>query len=191
MKEVKKSAENSKTTTAKKNGAKVDEKPAAKAATAKTVTTKTATAKTASKPAKDEPKEKTATKPATEKVATKSAKEEPQKKTAATKTATPKTTTKPAKKEVVVEEVVDDRLAANDEVDEVGEEKKNANRPKNYHISLRLDGKWQVKLGKGEKALKLFDTQAQAIAFAKEKAKNQDGHITIHKVDGKIRKQKY
>lgn len=62
---------------------------------------------------------------------------------------------------------------------------------KNYHISLRPDGKWQVKLSKGGKAIKLFDTQVEAIAFAKARAKSQDGHITIHKVDGKIRKQKY
>ena len=45
---------------------------------------------------------------------------------------------------------------------------------KNYHISLREDGKWQVKAGKAEKALKLFE-----------------GNITIHKKDGKIRKQNY
>lgn len=64
-------------------------------------------------------------------------------------------------------------------------------RPKNYHISLRSDGKWQVKLQKGAKPLKLFNTQAEAIAFAKEKARNQEGSITIHKVNGQIRKQKY
>ncbi len=62
---------------------------------------------------------------------------------------------------------------------------------KNYHVSSRDDGKWQVKLSNGARPLKLFDTQAEAIAFAKEKAKNQDGYITIHKVDGKIRKQRY
>ncbi len=72
------------------------------------------------------------------------------------------------------------------------DEDKNAKaRPKNYHVSLRDDGKWQVKLSKGGRALKLFDTQAEAIDFAKAKAKNQDGYITIHKTDGKIRKQKY
>ena len=61
-----------------------------------------------------------------------------------------------------------------------------------YHISKRKDdGKWQVKCANGERALKLFDTQAEAIVFAKEKAKNQEGSISIHKVDGKIRKQKY
>ena len=64
-------------------------------------------------------------------------------------------------------------------------------RPRNYHVSFREDGKWQVKFAKGSKALKLFDTQAEAIAFAKEKAENQDGSITIHKKDGKIRKQRY
>ena len=57
-----------------------------------------------------------------------------------------------------------------------------------YLISKRkTDGKWQVKFANGERALKLFDTQLEAIAYAKEKAKNQDGSISIHKVDGKIR----
>ena len=70
----------------------------------------------------------------------------------------------------------------------MAEEKKT----KIYHISKRKeDGKWQVKFANGERALKLFDTQAEAIVFAKEKAKNQNGSISIHKVDGKMRKQKY
>ena len=63
---------------------------------------------------------------------------------------------------------------------------------KNYHVSLRAsDGKWQVKFANGQKAIKLFDTQAQAIEFAKALAESQEGLITIHKVDGKIRKQDY
>ena len=52
---------------------------------------------------------------------------------------------------------------------------------KNYHISKRDDGKWQVKLAGGEKAIKLFDTQAEAIDYAKSVAENQEGNITIHK----------
>ena len=60
-----------------------------------------------------------------------------------------------------------------------------------YHISLNADGKWQVKGEKAEKALKLFDTQKEAIAYAKTVAGNQEGNIVIHKVDGKIRKQDY
>ena len=58
-------------------------------------------------------------------------------------------------------------------------------------MAHRPDGKWQVKFAKGEKAIKLFDTQAEAIAYAKKLAENQDGNITIHKKDGSIRKQKY
>lgn len=62
---------------------------------------------------------------------------------------------------------------------------------KRYHISLREDEKWQVKCEGAEKALKLFDTQKDAIAYAKSVADNQEGSIVIHKVDGKIRKTKY
>ena len=62
---------------------------------------------------------------------------------------------------------------------------------KNYHVAHRQDGKWQVKFAKGERAIKLFDTQEEAIAYAKKLAANQDGRITIHKKDGSIRKQKY
>ena len=63
---------------------------------------------------------------------------------------------------------------------------------KTYHISKRKeDGKWQVKFASGQKAIKLFDTQAEAIDYAKKLADNQDGSISIHKLDGKIRKQNY
>lgn len=62
---------------------------------------------------------------------------------------------------------------------------------KNYHIKKRDDGKWEVELAKGRKAIKLFSTQKEAIEFAKTRAGNNEGNITIHKVDGKIRKQKY
>lgn len=62
---------------------------------------------------------------------------------------------------------------------------------RNYHVAKRPDGKWQVKFAGGEKAIKLFSTQAEAIAYAKKLAENQDGSISIHKKDGKLRKQKY
>lgn len=61
-----------------------------------------------------------------------------------------------------------------------------------YHISKRKeDGMWQVKFAKGQKAIKLFKTQEEAIKYAKQLANNQDGSISIHKVDGKTRKQNY
>lgn len=61
-----------------------------------------------------------------------------------------------------------------------------------YHISKRKeDGKWQVKFASGEKAIKLFDTQAEAIKYTEKMSKNQDASMQIHKADGKIRKQDY
>lgn len=72
------------------------------------------------------------------------------------------------------------------------EEEKKASTKKNYHVSKRAeDGKWQVKFATGQKVIKLFDTQAEAIKYAQALAENQDGNVTIHKVDGKIRKQDY
>lgn len=71
------------------------------------------------------------------------------------------------------------------------ESKSSKDTAKNYHVAKRPDGKWQVKFAGGEKAIKLFDTQAEAIAYAKKLAVNQDGSISIHKKDGKMRKQKY
>ena len=62
---------------------------------------------------------------------------------------------------------------------------------RNYHVAHRADGKWQVKFAKGEKAIKLFDTQEEAIAYAKKLTANMGGNMTIHKKDGSIRKQKY
>ena len=40
----------------------------------------------------------------------------------------------------------------------------------------------------GQKAIKLFNTQAEAIVFAKKLAKSQEGSIRVHSVKGRIRK---
>lgn len=134
-------------------------------ATTKTTAKSTKTATKSAKPA-TKTAAKPATKPAT-KTATKPATKTATKPSSASKSAT--AAKKPAKSLPIQE-----------------------SRSKIYHISTRdEDGMWQVKLGKGERALKLFETQAEAIAFAKEKAGNQEGSIVIHKRDGKIRKQNY
>lgn len=65
------------------------------------------------------------------------------------------------------------------------EKKSNA---KTYHVAKRTDGKWQVKLANGQVAIKLFDTQKEAIEYAEKLAKNQEGSIRVHSVKGKIRK---
>lgn len=63
---------------------------------------------------------------------------------------------------------------------------------KKYHIAQRKeDDKWQVKAEGAEKALKLFNTQQEAIDYAKKVADNQEGYIIIHKKDGSFRKLTY
>lgn len=66
-----------------------------------------------------------------------------------------------------------------------------------YHISRNNDDKsefykqWRVRKSGSNKTIKFFKTQKEAIDYAKSLAKNADTDIVIHKVDGKIRKQKY
>ena len=70
---------------------------------------------------------------------------------------------KPAKKKVPAHEAVSNRI---------------------YHLAKREDGKWQVKFAGGEKAIKLFDTQKEALEYTKKMAKNQDGSVLIHNSRG-------
>ncbi|MDE6356365.1 MAG: DUF2188 domain-containing protein [Clostridia bacterium] len=75
---------------------------------------------------------------------------------------------------------------------EVKEEKPAKKAAKVYHISKRKeDGKWQIKAAGGEKAIKLFKTQKEAIDYCKTLADNQDASIMIHKEDGSFRKLTY
>lgn len=61
-----------------------------------------------------------------------------------------------------------------------------------YHISKRKeDGRWQIKIEGGAKAIKLFNTQAEAMDYGKTLAQNQDARIMLHKVDGSFRKLTY
>ena len=88
-----------------------------------------------------------------------------------------------SKDDVVIEE-------EDDSVEKTEEQQKKDARA--YHISRRKeDGKWIVRFGGSEKIICSYDTQVEAIARAKELAKRYDHRIVIHKVDGKIRKQKY
>lgn len=98
------------------------------------------------------------------------------------------------KKAEVKEEKVEvkEEKKAEQPKEEVEKEEKETVDYRVYHIAKRAkDGKWQVKFQKGQKAIKLFDTQAEAIEYAKTLANNQDGSIQIHKRDGSIRKQDY
>ena len=60
---------------------------------------------------------------------------------------------------------------------------------KAFHVSRRPDlNKWQVKATGSEKALKLFNTQKEAIEYANQLAKNQNVSVRVHSKEGKIRK---
>ena len=54
-----------------------------------------------------------------------------------------------------------------------------------YHVAKREDGKWQVKFAGGEKAIKLFDTQMEAVVYVKKMSKNQNGKMLVHNSKGK------
>ncbi len=56
-----------------------------------------------------------------------------------------------------------------------------------YHITKQPNGEWQVKLAGGKKAIKLFPTQREAIAFARGLVESRGGSYRIHSVKGKIR----
>ena len=103
-----------------------------------------------------------------------------------------KQTEEPVKKETKVEPAKTEPKKVAPKKVETKKDEEKKNMKKNYHVSRReKDGKWQVKFAKGEKAIKLFDTQAEAIAYAKDLAERNDGTHTIHKKDGKIRKKTY
>lgn len=62
-------------------------------------------------------------------------------------------------------------------------EKKEVNY-RNYHVVKRADGKWEVKFAGGEKAIKLFATQKEAVEYTKKMAENQGGSMLVHNSKG-------
>lgn len=54
-----------------------------------------------------------------------------------------------------------------------------------YHVAKRSDGKWAVKYAGGEKTIKLFATQAEAVDYTKKMSKNQGGAMLVHNSKGK------
>lgn len=62
------------------------------------------------------------------------------------------------------------------------EPKKEATRT--YHLVKRTDGKWEVKFAGGQKAIKLFNTQKEAIEYSKKMAANQGGSMLVHNSKG-------
>ena len=64
--------------------------------------------------------------------------------------------------------------------------------PKVYHISKRKDdNRWQIKAEGAARAIRLFNTQKEAIDYGKTLAENQGARVMIHKEDGSFRKLTY
>ena len=53
-----------------------------------------------------------------------------------------------------------------------------------YHVAKREDGKWVVKYAGGEKVIKTFDTQKEAVEYTKKMAENQEGKVLVHNSKG-------
>ena len=123
-------------------------------------------------PAKKEEKKVVAKAPAKKEEAKKAA---PAKKEEAKKAAPAKA---PAKKEETK------KAAPAKKAEPVKEEKQEISN-KIYHISKRKeDDMWQVKFAKGQKAIKLFNTQKEAIEYSKKMAENQGGSMLVHNSKG-------
>lgn len=60
---------------------------------------------------------------------------------------------------------------------------------KNQHITPHPDGGWQVKGAGNSKATIRTETQAEAIAVAREIARNQESELFIHGMNGRIRER--
>ena len=118
---------------------------------------------------------------------------------------------KPAPKKPLVKQAKPDKKKVDKKVEKKKEKKKEAPRkaakkpvkkvlpePKEatrtYHLVKRSDGKWEVKFAGGQKAIKLFATQKEAIEYSKQMAKNQGGSMLVHNSKGenkgRIKKKK-
>lgn len=60
-----------------------------------------------------------------------------------------------------------------------------ADAKKVYHVSKRAeDGKWTVKFAGGEKVIRTFATKVEALEYADQLAKNQEGTVLFHASKG-------
>lgn len=58
----------------------------------------------------------------------------------------------------------------------------------NQHVTPK-GNKWQVKKSRSSRATKVFSTQKEAVAYAKEIAKNQQAELFVHARNGRIRER--
>ena len=96
---------------------------------------------------------------------------------------------KPVKEEKPKEEPVEVNPPKEEPTQEEEEIDDDDERNGPYFVSPHPDGGWQVKRTKAKRALKRFDTKAEAEEYAKTVAENQGTHIVRQKKDGKIQKK--
>ena len=58
---------------------------------------------------------------------------------------------------------------------------------KSQHVVPDTSGKWSVKSAGATRATKRFETQAEAIEWAKRIAQSDRGELVVHRADGTIR----
>lgn len=58
-----------------------------------------------------------------------------------------------------------------------------------YHVIPRPNGGWSVKKGRVSRASKHFDTQVDAIEWAKKATKTEGGEFVVHGKDGTIKRR--
>lgn len=134
------------------------------------------------KKAEEKPAKKVEAKPAEKKEAPKKAESKPAEKKEPAKKAEPK----PAKK-VEAKPVEKKEAPKKAEAKPASKEEKSsaADKTRVYHVVKReKDNKWEVKFAGGEKAIKLFNTQKEAIEYSKVMAENQGGTYLVHNSKG-------
>lgn len=91
--------------------------------------------------------------------------------------------------EPMKEEVTEQPIKEEKPVEEKKPASKSSTPKRIYHISERKElNKWQIKFAGGTKALKMFNTQAEAITYAKELIAKNGGSYRVHSRAGKMRK---
>ena len=55
---------------------------------------------------------------------------------------------------------------------------------KKVYLVQKVDGQWEVVLREGAKVIKKFKTKPEALAFAEQTAKNQDGTVLVRASKG-------
>ena len=78
----------------------------------------------------------------------------------------------------------DEKDSEKKEVSELLLKQRSGEIKKVYHVK-KVNGKWQIMLKDGLKAIKTFDTKVEAVEYANNLAKSQNGSVLVHASKGK------